>query len=32
MKTLETLVLPLYPKLTLSQQDEVIAAVIEFTG
>jgi dTDP-4-amino-4,6-dideoxygalactose transaminase len=28
----ETLALPLYPELTLSQQDEVIAAVKEFVG
>jgi dTDP-4-amino-4,6-dideoxygalactose transaminase len=28
----ETLALPLYPELTLSQQDEVIAAVREFVG
>lgn len=28
----ETLALPLYPELTLSQQDEVIAAVSEFAG
>lgn len=28
----ETLALPLYPELTISQQDEVIAAVSEFTG
>ena len=32
MKTLETLALPIYPELTLSQQDQVIAAVSEFTG
>ena len=28
----ETLALPLYPELTFAQQDEVIAAVKEFTG
>lgn len=28
----ETLALPMYPELTLSQQDQVIAAVSEFTG
>jgi dTDP-4-amino-4,6-dideoxygalactose transaminase len=32
LASLETFALPLYPELTLSQQDEVIAAVREFAG